>query len=504
MKLECAVVKDLYVLYFENELSAEVKEAVEEHLRECEHCRNSYCEETNFGDMLDTHLMEPSKKLDEKLMMKLKISRLKTAIFFITTIFTIILFNSYSQSRTYVNQDFNTYSSNIHLLKLQLDDLKKHTKVIENERNLYNRQIGELLSTTNKTYEFLYRNVNPLEKLSLKKIGRNQCFDLSVTTLILTLNNRYENGHWSEKDEKVYNTLMDEIKTIWYDLGNQSPKTNSKFYILKTKNIVNSIKKINELAKYYATFNKLPEEVTLLSKNELKNKLSTILGVGEMEIKLSNYYDFSHNFQVKLTKTENLNGRIDAYSGRIFDLNGGSSTKKETVISAEDAKQMARALVLRNYGDIFQTEIENLGINYNIQSTVEIKIYTFKVQTFYKGYKIFSPVIVRIDATTGNIYGLYPQESTTVDRFSLPTDLIFKENLRPEKALEDISLEKLKKEDFVYYDTFFIKSMFSGKYVLVHAYKEKDKNIPQAKTFYINANTGGIESQTYHPNAISY
>lgn len=47
----------------------------DEHLRECERCRNAYREERNFGDMLDTDLTEPSKKLDEKLMMKLKISR---------------------------------------------------------------------------------------------------------------------------------------------------------------------------------------------------------------------------------------------------------------------------------------------------------------------------------------------------------------------------------------------------------------------------------------------
>ena len=48
MKLECPVIKDLYVLYSENELSEEVRGAVEEHLGGCKECKNIYETGVNF------------------------------------------------------------------------------------------------------------------------------------------------------------------------------------------------------------------------------------------------------------------------------------------------------------------------------------------------------------------------------------------------------------------------------------------------------------------------
>lgn len=66
MKLECPVVRDLYVLYKENELSREVRDAVMEHLESCSWCKNIYESEKDFGDILkhDTE-DQPSKKMDE-------------------------------------------------------------------------------------------------------------------------------------------------------------------------------------------------------------------------------------------------------------------------------------------------------------------------------------------------------------------------------------------------------------------------------------------------------
>lgn len=59
MKLECSVVRDLYVLYKEKELSKEVQEAVDQHLKNCENCTHIYEEEWNISDILKK---EPAKQ----------------------------------------------------------------------------------------------------------------------------------------------------------------------------------------------------------------------------------------------------------------------------------------------------------------------------------------------------------------------------------------------------------------------------------------------------------
>ena len=90
---------------------------------------------------------------------------------------------------------------------MQVELLKTHGKDEETSRYSYNYSIGTLLSKINTDYEAVYRNLNPIEKYSLKKLSGNQSLDLSLTNLMLMLNNRRENGYWNDKDEKVYSIL---------------------------------------------------------------------------------------------------------------------------------------------------------------------------------------------------------------------------------------------------------------------------------------------------------
>jgi hypothetical protein len=502
MKLECAVVKDLYVLYSENELSPEVREAVEEHLRECENCRIAYEEETGFGDILNAEVEPPSKKLDEKLMMKLKISRLKTILLFISTVFIIVLFSVYSQSRIYLQRDFQELTKNTYHLTLHLGNLKSHEKVEAAQRNVFNSRSGELLRKTNEIHELVYRNINPIEKYTLSKLNSTQCFDLSVTTLALMLNNRYENGHWSDPDEKVYNILMNELDALWRNMNQQGSKITKKYYIINTRSLLNRLHNINELARIYTKYNKLPGEISFLSEAELKERIQYVTGEKSSKIDLTKSLNFDYNFRIG-SKTSAY-GLIDSHTGRIKEYNSSGPVLKGELLPLDEAKKAAKEIILRNYGSSFDVKIEDLGLNYNYTSSVDTKLYSFKVKPTYMGYKIFEPVYVYVDARTNIIESFKSLAFKGITPLAAEADLTIDIKLNPDEALNNINLHKLNKADFEHYDTFFMKSMFSGSYVLVHGYKEKGKDKPDTERFYINTTTGKIEWPAYEEGFISY
>jgi hypothetical protein len=108
MKLDCPVVRDLHVLYIENELSLEVKDAVMEHLGECEECRKLYTENLGVSQVLNKDINEsPSSRLDESMLLKLKIGKLKVGVFVLAIVFFMSVFNYYSSTRYDLNYDLS-------------------------------------------------------------------------------------------------------------------------------------------------------------------------------------------------------------------------------------------------------------------------------------------------------------------------------------------------------------------------------------------------------------
>lgn len=498
MKLECPVVKDLYVLYSENELSEEVRKAVDEHLGECHKCKNIYDTGVNFQTDLQTETVSTTKKLDDKILMKLKLARLKGLLLFIIILLSVISYNIYSQSRRYLSVDVSKYASDIEQLRQQIEALKFQGKDDENSRYSYNYSTGKLLSKINTDYEPIYRNLNPFEKYSLKKLSGNQCFDLSVTNLMLMLSNRIENGYWSDNDEKAYSVLKKEIENLAVMSRDASNGLNSKYYMIKTKELLISFNKINELSKIYTKYNKLPEQITFLSKGQLRNKIEDVLkeDIEKIELRISdndnNNYDFTADIKDSIY---NYVGTIDCYSGRIITFTGGGGQTKGTLINVKKAKETAREMVVRNYGKDFDVKIEDLGINSNYFSYDGAKVYCFTVQPTFKGYKIFSPISIHIDGYTDKILDFTALLGT--GPASEPKDLIVDIKFTPELALQNGVAENINKEDYIFTATYFMKSMFSGKYVLVHEYKGKENNRSNVEDIYINTYNGKIELRAY-------
>lgn len=73
-----------------------------------------------------------------------------------------------------------------------------------------------------------------------------------------------------------------------------------------------------------------------------------------------------------------------------------------------------------------------------------------------------------------------------------------------ELALQNTTLENFNKDNFIFISTCFMKSMFSGEYVLVHEYREKENKQSNVKTIYINASSGKIELPAYAEGWVSY
>jgi uncharacterized membrane protein YkoI len=504
LKLNCSIVKDIYVLYEENELSEEVKGYVREHLCECEDCRGIYESGISLPDVVKEKLPEPSERLDEKMMMKLKLSRLRIALVFIIVIIGITAFNLYSQSRMYLTRDFQEYSNTINQYNFQIDELKNHLKVQE-PYNIYNHTAGEMLNKINNSYEQAVRNFNILEKPAIKGDYSNQCLDLSMSTLVLTLNNRWENGRFSEKDEEVYKWLTSEMKNIAQISNEYGNKLNSKFFIMDTKRLKDSLDKLNTLAKVYTKYNKFPEEIKYLSEDELKAKISFVIGEQAKDISLTKLPDLIYSFRMHGKDDVSYLGEIDAVTGEVLNIRGGGSDLKGDLIEVDKAKEKIRDITLRNLGEGFGVNVEYLGINVNFQSNSDMKVYCFKLQPTFKGYNIFSEYNVMVDARSNTIYNysalIFRGNIPTAEDRALRTDVKY----NPQEAMKSIAAVDINKELFKYKDTYFIKSMFNGEYVLVHYYEEMvDTKKANPRQLYINAETGEEERIAFADGTVSY
>lgn len=506
MKLNCAVTRDLYVLYEEKELSPEVKGYVDEHLRECAECREIYKNGSGLPDVFkeEEGINELSKKTDEKLLLKLKLSRLKIASVFFLMLILMVFFNIYTQSRTFLVRDFQEYSGDVWHYKFHVEALKHHEKIVTPYSNTYNNFAGTTLTELNKNYELVERNLNLFEKIGLKKQYTNQCFDLSMTTLILTLNNRWENGYWSDKDEEVYKRLLSELDALSSTTSNYGNKLNSKFYMVDTKKLKESYDKLNDLALSYTKYNKLPEEIKYLSKDELKEKVSYVLGTDFIKMDFVDKKNGSYDFRTP-AKAPMCYGEIDALTGKIisFSEEGGPEGSGE-MIDLEKAKDRIKEITKRNLGEDIEAKIEYLGINANYHSSSDIKVYCFKVQPSLKGYSIFEELNVNIDARSNKTLEyqiLSFKPSTPLPNLKeLNTEIKYS----PKEALNGLTSSADDRSTFQYKETRFIKSMFSGEYVLTHYYKQVKNDKGNTMDLFINTLTGKEEWPAYSDGMITY
>jgi len=504
MKLDCEVVKDLYVLYKENELSAQVKAAVEEHLNQCEQCKKTYESESDFTDIIKQQVEEPPKKMDEKMFSRLKLLRLRIAIVLIVVISISIFGSSYYKSREYLRRDSLKYRNDICGIFGLLQTIKDEKAYINNE-GMFNGNIDNIIDKSNEDYEIFKRSLNFIEKRNLRDYNKRSSFELSVKSLLFTLNSRSKNGTWSKDDEKAYSILYGELDNIQKNIRIEDNKLGNMFFTVKSSNIERSLNKINQLAFSYIRYNKFPEELKKLSKEDMKKRLEFLFNQKGEKFFFDERGDVECSFNMIIaTGYEGYNGIIDKYTGKVIELYNGSWKNAGELISIEKVKGDMTAFLRRDFGGEVNFAIKDLGINHNITANDGAKFYCFQVQLMYKGYKIGKSFNVTCDARTGRIAldGTYDMVAGTNLDLKLE-NLDIKAKYSYEAALKNIGFLGVNMGEYKYNDMFFMKSRLTGKYELVYEYKAKD-SYGNESYLYINAVTGKRDYQSFGYNQFSY
>lgn len=478
MKLECPVVKDLYILYKENELSAETKYAVEEHLETCKDCGRVYENGEGFDDMIKKDTEEqPSTRLDEKMMMKLKISRLKVVVVFIALVFLISIYYNYSQSRYNLLYDVSQAEESLHKMSFNIGDIKNSSTPPLN----FTEDIDSLNNQQNNA---IRRDLNFIEASRLNSAPNELFMNFKVYELYNILKIRYQNGTFSERDEKAYLLLKQYMEDTTKLLSDERQRLNGlydgrKLMALVTPmdvySIAQSYDRLNMLSLLYAQYDKFPDEISHLSQDDMKKRLQYVFNLDNAEINISSNMETSimlngdADFNIKAGNLY-YHGTMDAYTGNIKDLIYSSSDTSGDLKPVESIKGELKSLLGRLYGKDQDFIIDDMGINYRFSSNTDIKLYSFIVTPVINGLKVNYKILIYYDARSGEPYSILNLSGYS---FTLPGNNVDTSmNITKEQGLKILSASG--SGNFKYSDTIIIRSKLSGRYVPVYEYVDKD------------------------------
>ena len=487
MKLDCAVVKDLYVLYKEGELSEEVKIALENHIQECPDCCHVYETDSGFQDILhNAEEKEPSKKMDEKIMLTLKIRRLQIAVLFILVIFAVTSTQGYYNKRTHLQSDLAHVEQSLWSMRFKIDNVKSEFFNLSPP--------GMLLETINDRNNIINRNLSTSEKRVLRNNNGELFIHTRLQTLLETLNQRHLAQTWTERDEEVLTQLSDYFLKAVELLTDErltlnDLNSNKLLYIRHRINIAelaDIYQNINLLALTYTNYDKLPQEITPLTKEELEARLTSLFpdtsvtSIRGIE-KVSTWGEVT--FDLKKDGTFYY-GQLDAFTGDLISVNSSASTTGE-LLPLDSAEAHLTEFLTRLYGKDFTYQTEYLGINYNFSSNTDIKLYTWRVYPTFRDYRYNNAIVIRLDARTGDLY-MFDTERGIV-RITKPnpnTSIL----LNHEEALSQVQLPEGTPTDLSYKETVMIHSQLTGKLQPAHLY------ISDGSHLYINAVIGKLDT----------
>lgn len=492
MELECPVVRDLYTLYKENELSAEVRNAVLNHLEECTCCRKLYDTGEGFPDILSKEDEVPiPRKLDEKMMLKLKISRLKTAVIFIAVLFLIFIYSGYVQSRNNLLYDASQAEQTLYKISNIVDGIKNN----DFELTGFTDDIQILDEQQNNAIK---RDFNFVENISLSNAPNELYMNFNVSYLYNLLKTRYMNGSFSDSDEKAFSLLKEYIEDTAKLMSDERFKFNklhdglgleALFTPMDVGNISKSYEKLNELSLTYMQYNKFPNEISPMSIDDLKKRIRYVLNLENADVSFNSGMKNSIrlngdcSFDAK-QGTLHYFGTIDAYTGDIMNLtNSGPESTSSELQPVKDVDENLKAFLKRVYGKDQEFELQYMGVNYNFSSNTDIKVYGYNVYPVIKGLKVDHQIFIYFDARTGDFYSKMPLPGRV---YKTPDyDVDTSTNITPEQGLHLLDNEE--KGDYSYIENEIIESKLSGKYVSVYEYEGT------SGTAYINTVTGKRE-----------
>lgn len=497
MKLNCEVVKDVYLLYKEDELSSNVKKAVEEHLGNCEECKTYYDEQAEYTSITarDKQLIEPSKKLDEKLKLKLKLRRLQVVLIFVLSMFVIYSYFNYVDQRKTLLYELQNIEQSVDVVKTHLD--KDNLYYDENTSNNIKNSYYNLTNG----YKRIERNLNYLERKEFEDKAYTLTINYEFLRLLEQMNQKSISNELTFEDkvalgqmrvyfmqyEQLLNKEISKLEAI-------NDKTDIKA-ILNTLNIEEIAKltnEINQLSLTYYKYNKFPKDTERKSEQAIEEILTTTFNSPNADVTLNLYEEtpYLYSFEVK-DKDKLIYGGIDAYTGQFMNIIDKSASQEGSIFISEDEAltELNKKLKLI-FGDGLDFEVTNLGLNYDFDRNREVEydygfkknpenikhlmLYTYRVTPVKEGYEINSQYIMRVDARTGELVVMYLDYSFNTKLFDKTIEFNTPKTIIDiEDGLDLIANEKDKygeKINYEYAGTLYIRSKVTGNYELVHQY----------------------------------
>ncbi|MBM7621136.1 putative 3-demethylubiquinone-9 3-methyltransferase (glyoxalase superfamily) [Bacillus tianshenii] len=458
MKLEHEVVRDLYPLYMENELSPAVKQAVDAHLSECEACRNTYQTGEEFFDHIkELENTEVPNTVDERVRMKIRLTRYKWITAVLTAIILTLLVSDYKSGREKLILEFENYYRSQELLPIMFNIVKEPE---HSELEYVSRAVNQLFVDMIALEEHL----NFFEKHQLN----NTEYYLSINTsnfnsMLEIMQFRFEQGMWSDTDEAAYQVTQQYFDEL-NQLSNRQYRKfkhgfSSYFETLDVEEFDRFYKDINNLSDSYTRFHKLPEELQPMDEKELAKHVAHILDVHEKKVELrkeSPLNDSPYTYQFHIDGQ--YDGAIDGITGQLLEVRSYPTELGGPTLAKDETEEKVKGHVEKIYGSNFTYDLVPIGGNASNESKY-YKLYSFKIIPNYKGYPLYTPLeqdtVMTVNARTGEI-----------DTFRHNQDVpsykdIEKQDLEIAVPLETFNKQGLSKTVVIY-------SAITGKFELVH------------------------------------
>ncbi|MCM3572622.1 zf-HC2 domain-containing protein [Mesobacillus subterraneus] len=405
MKLEHEVVQDLYPLYIENDLTPSVKTAVDGHLEECEACKKFY--ETGEKTIQLNDMEEPavSKALDDKIILKMKLIRLRLISVVLAGILFSMVFTDYINEREQLFMATDGYYDVLGQMDRVIDAVKNNEQTIFDsyEMNRFIEYNNDLTNHMNFIEEY-YKNSTEFS-LILNTQRLNAMLEVMKT--------RFNQGRWSETDETAYQALKEYLQSHRQDFREDYEKTHhgysSYLHILDVKEMDQFYENVNLLTYSYTRFHKMPDQIEPLKELELKGRIADSLNIDQAELELEKESPVNDIYVYRFENKNGYGGEIDAVTGQITEYFGDTGPLTDgPIMDQEEAEKKARLYLEKIYGKDINLELVSLGFNFNSSANdSRYKVYSFKAVPKVQGYTLYTPfeteTILNLNARNGEL-----------------------------------------------------------------------------------------------------
>jgi hypothetical protein len=407
MKLEHDVIQDLYPLYIENDLSPSVKTAVDEHLKECSECKNFY--ETGEKTIQINELEEPavSKSLDEKIILKMKLNRLRLiSVVLAATIFSMV-FTDYVNKREQLFMATDGYYDALKQIDRMISDVKNQEQITLEYSHYEINRFGEYKTN-------LRDNLNFIEEYYINSTDYSLILNTQrLNEMMEVMKTRYNQDRWSKTDEAAFQAFKEYTQNHRADFRDDYEKTHhgysSYLHILDIKEMDKFYENVNLLTYSYTRYHKMPEQIKVLNKAELRNRIAEALDIDKDDIELEKESPVNDLYVYRFEIGNGYGGEIDAISGQITHYFGDTGPLTDgPLMDKKEAEKTAISYLEKIYKKHFKLELVSLGFNFNSSANdSRYKVYSFKAVPKVEGYTLYTPLetqtILNINARNGKL-----------------------------------------------------------------------------------------------------